>query len=172
MTIETNIKALRESPGFAVSLLPDNPLIKARAEFDNAGRCPDPANWAKAQKRLNKANNLCARLVRQQYYPIVKSLTLAFMKDYKLSAEHINERDQIQPGLRLSGQISFDVLYHLTVELLGPAIRGSNAFLHIANAIKPMILKALKELQTERVIVAHKPRRRAFGKSATYELIP
>ncbi len=169
MTVETNINALRATPGFIESLLPDARLVQARGEFDRAGRNIDPGKFAQANRRINKANNLCARLVRQQYYPIIKKTTLAFMQDFKLSAQEMN-KDEMYRHRPLDGQITYDTLFHITMDLLQTSIRGSNAFLHIANAIKPMILKALKELETERTIVVHRPRKSAFGKCAHYEL--
>lgn len=158
MKTETNLLALQQSPGFAESLLVSNEIIQARQQFDQAGKM-DPANFAKATIRLHKANNLCAKLVRQQYYPPLKSLVLAYLQDWRLNAN---------PQFT---KTSFEPIYQYIRAYIDPYINRCNAFLHVANAIKPMVLKALKELENEGKISVQKPPRKKWNRVSLYEVV-
>lgn len=165
MNVQANLTALRQSPGFIESLLPDSLLVHFRSKFDGAGKNVDPSKFAEATKRINKYNNKCAKLVRKQYFPIIKNLVVALLKDQKLSAQADNAKvaGSTWPSL------AFENLYYGVNQTLTTAIMGSNAYLHIANAVKPMILKALKELEAEHRISVQRPRRKRWGGVCTYE---
>jgi hypothetical protein len=169
MRNDTNMNALRAMPGFYESLLPSNDLVQARQTFDTAGKNVTPEKYAEAMIRINKANNICAKLVRDQYQPVIKTIVLALLKDWKLSTDEVNAT--CAPQMQLNGELTYDGLERMVFPLLKTSIQGSNAFLHIANAVKPMILKALKELASEGLATSHKPRHKSWGAVSSYSAV-
>ncbi len=169
MRNDTNMDALRATPGFYDSLLPSNELTQARQKFDTVGKNVTPDKYAEAMVRINKANNLCAKLVRDQYQPVIKNIVLALLKDWKLSTDEVNA--DCAPQMRLNGEVTYDGLERMVFPIISTSIQRSNAYLHVANAVKPMILKALKELVKEGLVTARKPRHKKWGAVCSYSAV-
>lgn len=160
MSVQTNLKALL-TESFRISLIPKYELCKARKEFENAFRnvAADPDQYAKAQKAQHQANNRCAKIVRETYYPAIKSMVQAILQDAKLTSK-------TSPGG--TPYIGLGVITHSVLKELRPLIENTVPYIHIANAIEPMIQKALKELEKEHQVAVERPRHRRWGSVCNY----
>jgi hypothetical protein len=76
MRNETNLNALKSDEAFIRSLLPSPALQGARLDFD---RCAQSGTYL--VPKLDRLNNICTRLTKAQYYPLIHRLVVAVLQD-------------------------------------------------------------------------------------------
>lgn len=159
MKDETTLTALKSNPNFTVALSPSQELTEARQAFDAHTRA---GNWGKqADDMMAK----CVELAKAQYYPLVKSIACAALKDWKSSADAYNATE---PQFLNDGRMTQDTLYRYVMGTIQPHLVDSPAYLNVANILKPAVAKALKDLVSACLVSVEKPRRSKWGAVCKY----
>ena len=152
---------------FGFNLVPCLTLQAARKAHDDFARGGKPADmgWPEFGAKVNALMFEASRQAKHQYYPLIKQLVIALLKDWKLTAEDTNK---LNPQYRMDGSIILANLSPYVVRTIRPFIAEQASELNVLNVIKPGIAKALRELEEEQLVSVARPRHSKWGAVSTY----
>jgi hypothetical protein len=166
MKIATNFTALlaQENDNLKPGLVLEASR-KAHDDFAKGGK-PADMDWTEFSAKVNALMFEASRQAKRQYYPILKRMVAALLKDWKLTCEDTGKT--CAPQYRMDGSMSLVSLQPWIVHALRPHLTGKFSELNVLNIIKPGISKALRELEEEQLVLVNHPSRRQWGGVCTY----
>lgn len=153
---------------FKASLVPGLLLQASRKAHDDMRAKPAEMPWPEWDAKTNALMSACVEAAKVQYYPLIKRMVIAVLKDWKLTAEDVNA---LKPQYLMDGALTAKAVLPWIMPHIRPAVEGQASYLNVLNIVQPAIRQALKELEHAGLIAVDRPRHSRWGAVATYRWV-
>lgn len=167
MRNQTNLTALATDE-FKASLVPTLELQACRKAHDDMRAKPAEMPWPEWDAKTNALMSACVEAAKRQYYPLVKRMVIAVLKDWKLTSEEVNKGN---PQYLMDGTLTSKAIYPWVSPMIRTAVVNQASYLNVLNVIQPAIRAALKELEAVGLVEVARPRHSKWGAVSTYRWV-